>query len=51
MCTYTSHGHCGVLDTSGNIKNTESIAELGKQAVAFAKAGWALVILLFYLIC
>ncbi len=39
MCEYTSHGHCGVLDENGYVKNDETIELLGKIAVSHAKAG------------
>lgn len=38
FCEYTTHGHCGVLH-DGEVDNDETIANLGKQAVAAAKAG------------
>ncbi len=39
MCEYTSHGHCGVLDENGYVKNDETLELLGKIAVSHAKAG------------
>ncbi len=39
MCEYTSHGHCGILDENGYVKNDETIELLGKISVSHAKAG------------
>src|SRR5437879_517239 len=36
---YTDHGHCGVLDEEGNVRNDETIALYGRVAVAQADAG------------
>jgi porphobilinogen synthase len=36
---YTDHGHCGVLDESGQPKNDETIELYGRVAVAQAHAG------------
>jgi porphobilinogen synthase len=38
LCSYTTHGHCAVLDDKG-IKLDETLDELAKSAVAFAEAG------------
>ena len=38
LCSYTTHGHCAVLDQKG-IKLDETLDELAKSAVAFAEAG------------
>jgi porphobilinogen synthase len=38
LCSYTTHGHCAVLDEKG-IKHEETLDELAKSAVAFAEAG------------
>jgi porphobilinogen synthase len=38
LCSYTTHGHCAVLDEEG-IKHEETLDELAKSAVAFAEAG------------
>src|SRR6266550_1143139 len=38
LCSYTTHGHCAVLDEKG-IKLDETLNELAKSAVAFAEAG------------
>lgn len=36
---YTTHGHDGLIDTTGNILNDESVAILMKQSVLYAEAG------------
>src|SRR5437763_5779943 len=36
---YTDHGHCGVLDDEGNVRNDETIELYGQVAVAQASAG------------
>jgi porphobilinogen synthase len=38
LCEYTSHGHCGILD-SGRIQNDPTVALLAKAAVSHAQAG------------
>jgi porphobilinogen synthase len=38
LCSYTTHGHCAVLDAKG-IKLDETLDELARSAVAFAAAG------------
>src|SRR5437588_2300242 len=38
LCSYTTHGHCAVLDEKG-IKLDETLNELATSAVAFAEAG------------
>ena len=38
LCSYTTHGHCAVLDEKG-IKHQDTLDELAKSAVAFAAAG------------
>src|SRR5205809_6877012 len=38
LCSYTTHGHCAVLDEKG-IKLDETLDELARSAVAFAQAG------------
>lgn len=38
-CEYTSHGHCGVLDENGYVKNDETLKILSKIALSYAKAG------------
>ena len=39
MCEYTSHGHCGILDEEGYVKNDETLEYLGKISLSHAKAG------------
>lgn len=39
FCEYTSHGHCGVIDSHEQVDNDRTIVNLGKQAVAAARAG------------
>jgi porphobilinogen synthase len=39
LCAYTDHGHCGVLDEAGCVKNDETLPLLAKMAVAHAAAG------------
>lgn len=36
---YTSHGHDGILDASGDVDNDSTVAMLAKQAVHLARAG------------
>jgi porphobilinogen synthase len=38
LCSYTTHGHCAVLDEKG-IKIHDTLNELASSAVAFAEAG------------
>ena len=38
-CEYTSHGHCGILDEKGYVKNDETLEVLAKIALSYAKAG------------
>ncbi|KAB8307921.1 porphobilinogen synthase [Erwinia endophytica] len=38
FCEYTTHGHCGVLHDHG-VDNDATLINLGKQAVAAARAG------------
>lgn len=39
LCEYTDHGHCGVLDACGCVKNDETIELYGRTAVSQAEAG------------
>ena len=39
MCEYTDHGHCGILDAHGYVKNDETLLHLNKIAVSYARAG------------
>ncbi|MCX8956271.1 porphobilinogen synthase [Erwinia psidii] len=38
FCEYTTHGHCGVLQ-DGRVDNDATLTNLGRQAVAAARAG------------
>jgi len=38
LCSYTTHGHCAVLDEE-SIKLDDTLQELARSAVAFAEAG------------
>jgi porphobilinogen synthase len=39
LCEYTSHGHCGVLDTDGYVLNDATLDRYESTAVAQARAG------------
>jgi len=39
MCEYTSHGHCGILDTEQYLLNDETIESLKRIAISHADAG------------
>ncbi len=39
MCEYTSHGHCGIVNSSGEIDNDRSIELIAKTALTHARAG------------
>lgn len=39
LCAYTSHGHCGPLDNSGNVDNDKALRLLSDTAVCYAEAG------------
>jgi porphobilinogen synthase len=39
FCEYTDHGHCGVIDESGNLDNDATLPNLAAQVVSLAKAG------------
>lgn len=39
MCEYTDHGHCGILDEKGRVKNDETLEYLGKIALSHVQAG------------
>lgn len=39
LCEYTDHGHCGLLDDAGYVKNDETVELLAKEAVSHARAG------------
>jgi len=38
-CEYTDHGHCGVLDSKGEVDNDASVELLVRTAVTYAEAG------------
>lgn len=39
MCEYTSHGHCGILDSNNYLVNDETLDAVGRIAVSHASAG------------
>ncbi len=39
LCEYTTHGHCGIPNKSGEILNDPSLARLADAALAYAYAG------------
>uniref|UniRef100_UPI0038CD1CDB porphobilinogen synthase n=1 Tax=Niameybacter massiliensis TaxID=1658108 RepID=UPI0038CD1CDB len=39
MCQYTDHGHCGILDKTGNVQNDVTLSYLARIAVSHAVAG------------
>ena len=39
LCEYTDHGHCGVLDQCGCVRNDETSELYGRTAVSQAEAG------------
>jgi porphobilinogen synthase len=39
LCEYTSHGHCGLVDSSGEVLNDESLELLARTSVSLASAG------------
>jgi porphobilinogen synthase len=39
LCEYTDHGHCGLLDSGGNVLNDETLSVLAQTAVSHAAAG------------
>ena len=40
LCSYTTHGHCGLLDPSGHaVDNAASVDELARAAARYAQAG------------
>ncbi len=38
-CEYTDHGHCGILDASGDVDNDRTLDVLAKTALSYARAG------------
>jgi porphobilinogen synthase len=39
LCEYTDHGHCGVLDARGEVRNDATLPLLAEAAVTAARAG------------
>ncbi len=39
LCAYTDHGHCGLVDSEGNVENDSSLEIISKVALSHAKAG------------
>jgi porphobilinogen synthase len=40
LCSYTSHGHCGILnDAADHVINDQTVTELANAALAYAQAG------------
>jgi porphobilinogen synthase len=40
LCSYTSHGHCGILNPEGDhVENGASVRELAKASLQYAQAG------------
>ena len=39
LCEYTSHGHCGLLNPQGMVRNDASVELLARTALSHAKAG------------
>jgi porphobilinogen synthase len=39
LCQYTDHGHCGVIDEQGAVRNDETLELLSRVAVSHASAG------------
>jgi len=39
LCGYTHHGHCGLLDTRGYLKNDETLELIARTALNYARAG------------
>ena len=39
LCPYTDHGHCGFIDSEGNIKNKKSVIAIGEISKRYAFAG------------
>jgi porphobilinogen synthase len=38
-CEYTDHGHCGILDATGNVDNDATVAHLARVALTYARSG------------
>ncbi|NLB19164.1 MAG: porphobilinogen synthase, partial [Syntrophomonadaceae bacterium] len=39
LCEYMDHGHCGIVDADGTIKNDESLDLLAREAFSHVEAG------------
>lgn len=39
MCEYTSHGHCGLLSESGEVRNDPTLELLAQAALVYTQAG------------
>jgi porphobilinogen synthase len=39
LCAYTSHGHCGILQSDGSVDNEASVARIAAIAATYAAAG------------
>ncbi len=40
LCSYTSHGQCGIVSAEGDhVENSATVAELAKAALSYARAG------------
>jgi porphobilinogen synthase len=39
LCEYTDHGHCGLLDDGGEVRNDPTLDLLARTAVSHARAG------------
>lgn len=39
MCEYTSHGHCGILTSTGDVDNDETLKYLNKITLSYAVSG------------
>lgn len=39
LCEYTSHGHCGILNPRGDVRNDATVELLGRTALSHVKAG------------
>ena len=39
LCEYTSHGHCGVLTHTGEVRNDDTVELLARTALSHAQAG------------
>lgn len=40
LCSYTEHGHCGILNAEGDhVENSKTVRELAQVALSYAQAG------------